>query len=211
MLLAPELVADILVRQGYLTAPQGDQIKKEARQLPKHMRSARAYEQRALAYEIVETLKFPNQKDGGTLGESDVAKAIAADANLTVVRIDTLNLNADLIESKTSRPFARRHRMLPIEMVNGKLKVALANPYDIEGIDSFRRMAGRELEFVVASEPDILKGLTEFYGLRHSVKKAERDLTAGIDLGNLEQLVRMKNEAEIESSDQHIVNAVEFM
>ncbi len=64
---------------------------------------------------------------------------------------------------------------------------------------------------MVASEPEILKALTEFYGLRHSVKRAERDLRAGIDLGNLEQFVRMKNEAEIESSDQHIVNAVEFM
>ena len=33
----------------------------------------------------------------------------------------------------------------------------------------------------------------------------------GIDLTNLEALVRMKSESEIESSDQHIVNAVEFM
>ncbi len=64
---------------------------------------------------------------------------------------------------------------------------------------------------MVASEPDVLKAITEFYGLRHSVKRAERDLSSGIDLGNLEQLVRMKNEAEIESSDQHVVNAVEFM
>ncbi len=211
MLLSPELVADVLVRQGYITAIQGEQIKKEARQLPKHLRSPRAYEQRAIAYEIIEGLKFPNAKGGGSLSEADVAQAIATDAGLTVVRIDTLSLNADLIESKTSRPFARRHRMLPIDSVGGKLRVALANPYDIEGIDSFRRMAGRDLELVVASEPDILKGLTEFYGLRHSVKRAERDLTAGIDLGNLEQLVRMKNETEIESSDQHIVNAVEFM
>ncbi len=65
--------------------------------------------------------------------------------------------------------------------------------------------------FVVASEPDILKALTEFYGLRHSVKRAEKDLNSGIDLGNLEQLSRMKSETEIESSDQHVVNAVEFM
>jgi general secretion pathway protein E len=43
------------------------------------------------------------------------------------------------------------------------------------------------------------------------VKRAERDLNSGIDLGNLEQLVRMKSETEIESSDQHVVNAVEFM
>ncbi|MDH3404761.1 MAG: GspE/PulE family protein, partial [Acidobacteriota bacterium] len=34
---------------------------------------------------------------------------------------------------------------------------------------------------------------------------------SGIDLGNLEALVRLKDSKEIESSDQHVVNAVEFM
>ncbi|MGE5234636.1 MAG: GspE/PulE family protein [Acidobacteriota bacterium] len=211
MNLTPELVADILVRQGYLTAPQGDEIKKEARQLPNRVRHARAFEQRAVAYEIVERLRFPNRKNGGPVGEHEIAQAIADDAKLQVVRIDTLSLNADLIESKTSRPFAKRHRMLPLEMAGGRLRVACSNPYDVEGIDSFRRLLGRDIELVVASEPDILRALNEFYGLRHSVKRAEKDLAAGIDLGNLEQLVRMKSETEIESSDRHIVNAVEFM
>jgi general secretion pathway protein E len=212
MNLTPELVADILVRQKYIAPEQGETIKAEAKALPSRMRSAHAYEQKALAYELILQLRLPNLKDsGGPLTEVDVAQAIAADARLGHVRIDALNLNADLIESKVSRPFAKRHRMIPLDMENGRLRVALANPYDIEGIDSFRRIAGRDITFIVASEPDILKALTEFYGLRHSVKRAERDLTAGIDLGNLEQLVRMKSEAEIESSDQHVVNAVEFM
>ncbi len=212
MNLTPELVADILVRRGHITAAHAESIKKEARQLPSRMRSHGAYEQKAIAYELVTSLRLPDLQDGGgPVGEQEIAEAIAADAGLPHVRIDTLNLNADLIESKVSRPFARRHRMIPLEMKNGRLKVACANPYDMEGIDSFRRIAGRELELVVASEPDILKAITEFYGLRHSVKRAERDLSAGIDLGNLEQLVRMKSESEIESSDQHVVNAVEFM
>jgi general secretion pathway protein E len=212
MNLTPELVADILVRQKYLAPEQGETIKAEAKALPSRMRSAHAYEQKALAYELVLQLRLPNLKDSGApLNEVDIAQAIAADARLGHIRIDALSLNADLIESKVSRPFAKRHRMIPLDMENGRLRVALANPYDIEGIDSFRRIAGRDITFIVASEPDILKALTEFYGLRHSVKRAERDLTAGIDLGNLEQLVRMKSETEIESSDQHVVNAVEFM
>jgi general secretion pathway protein E len=212
MNLTPELVADILVRQGFLKPEQGEAIKQEARALPRNLRNANAFEQRAVAYELVLQMRLPNQRDSGAaLGEADLALAIAKDAKLEHVRIDALNLNADLIESKMSRPFARRHRMIPLDMANGKLRVACANPYDIEGIDSFRRIAGRDIQLVVASEPDILKAITEFYGLRHSVKRAERDLSAGIDLGNLEQLVRMKNEAEIESSDQHVVNAVEFM
>ncbi|HWM90948.1 MAG TPA: ATPase, T2SS/T4P/T4SS family [Thermoanaerobaculia bacterium] len=212
MSLTPELVADILVRQGYITPDQGETIKQEARLMPARVRSASAYEQKSLAYEVVSRLRLPNLKDSGApLAELEIAQAIAADARLEHVRIDTLGLNADLIESKMSRPFAKRHRMIPLEMSNGRLRLACANPYDMEGIDSFKRIAGRDIELVVASEPELLKALTEFYGLRHSVKKAERDLTSGIDLGNLEQLVRMKNENEIESSDQHVVNAVEFM
>ncbi len=212
MNLTPHMVADILVRQGYVTPEQGETIKQEAKALPSRLRSSTAYEQKAVAYDLICQLRLPNGRDsGGSIGETDIALAIAADARLEHVRIDTLNLNADLIESKMSRPFARRHRMIPLDMANGRLRVACANPYDIEGLDSFRRIAGREIQLVVASEPEVLKAITEFYGLRHSVKRAERDLTAGIDLGNLEQLVRMKSESEIESSDQHVVNAVEFM
>ena len=212
MNLSPQAVAEILERQGVLTDQQAAELRREGANLPQKMRDPRAFQQRAVAYELVKNLGFSKQNGSeGTVNEIDVAKAIAADAGLEYVRIDTLSLNADLIEAGMSRPFARRHRMIPLEMIDGKLKVACANPFDIEGIDSFRRLSERELILVVASEPDILRAINEFYGLRHSVKRAERDLNASFDLGNLEQLVQMKSEHEIESSDQHVVNAVEFM
>ncbi len=211
MHLTPELVAEVLQRQGVLTEAQAGLVAKEAAKVPRH-RNPRAYEQRALAYEIIERLQFPSNEDAsGVLGEAEIARAIARDADLDYARIDPLRLDADLIESKVSRPFAKRHRMIPLTVREGRLQVACADPYDLESIDSLRRIAEQEIDLVVASEPDILRAINEFYGLRHAVKRAERDLSAGIDLGNLEQLVRMKSETEIESSDQHIVNAVEFM
>ncbi|MEE8526634.1 MAG: hypothetical protein V3T72_22080, partial [Thermoanaerobaculia bacterium] len=209
MYLTPEIIADVLERQQVLSADQVSEIKKQASSMPRHLRSPRAYEQRSVAYELVERLGLKSEKNGGTrIDEHTIAEAIAREAGMERIRIDPLQLDADLIESKISRPFAKRHRMIPLALEDGILKVALANPFNLESIDSFKRISGRELSLVVASEPEILKALTEFFGLRQSVKKAERDLTVGIDLGNLEQLVRMKNEAEIESSDQHIVNAV---
>jgi general secretion pathway protein E len=212
MSLTPEQLAEILQRQGVLTAEQVAQVRKEARSLPRRSRNPRAYEQRALAYETVQRLQFPSARDpSGVVGEVEIARAIASDAGLELVRIDPLDLDADLIESRISRPFAKRHRMIPLAMRDGRLQVACADPFDIESIDSFRRIVERDIELVVASEPEILKAINEFFGLRHSVKRAERDLSAGIDLGNLEALVRMKDESEIESSDKHIVNAVEFM
>ncbi|MEM6455422.1 MAG: ATPase, T2SS/T4P/T4SS family [Acidobacteriota bacterium] len=216
MHLTPEFVADTLVREGYLTADQGESLRQDVRNIPRHQRSAKAYEQRSLAYEIVLRPGFTVHPDAPAhpsepLDQQIIAQAIARRAKLPLVRIDPLALDVDLIESQISRPFARRHRMIPLALREGVLRVACANPFDLEALDSFRRIAGRELDLVVAAEPEVVKALTEFYGLRQSVKKAERDLSSGIDLGNLEQLVRMKNEVEIESSDQHIVNAVEYM
>ncbi|MEM8963905.1 MAG: ATPase, T2SS/T4P/T4SS family, partial [Acidobacteriota bacterium] len=212
MHLTPELVANLLVHNGILSQAQAEEVKKEARMMPRHLRSAKAYEQKSVAYELILRLGLtPQNGHGATLTEQMISEAIASEAKLEHTRIDTLALDADLIEGQISRPFARRHRMIPLQLSDGTLRVACANPFDIEGLDAFRRITGRDLELVVASEPEILKALTEFYGLRQSVKKAERDLAGGIDLGNLERLVRMKNEAEIETSDQHIVNAVEYM
>ncbi|HET9767064.1 MAG TPA: ATPase, T2SS/T4P/T4SS family, partial [Thermoanaerobaculia bacterium] len=214
MSISPELLAEVLQRQGLIDATQAAAVKKEARLLPQRVRASRAYELRPIGYEVVLRMGF--QVAGGNgqtreLAENDIAAALANDAGMEYVRIDTLSLDADLIEKQISRPFARKHRLIPLSLSNGKLRVALGNPFDIDALDSYRRMAGRELLAVVAAEPEILKALNEFYGLRHSVKRAERDLSSGIDLGNLEQLVRMKSATEIESSDQHIVNAVEFL
>lgn len=211
-MLTVETVGAILERQGLLTGEQRGRLEREARSLPAAYRNPRTSDQRALAYELIERLRFPcADSASGYLGEHEVAQAIARDAELPYVRIDPLTLNADLMESKMSRPFAKRQRMLPLDVENGRLRVVCADPYDHEAIDSFRRITGRELEILVASEPEILRSINEFYGLRHAVRRAEADLTQGVDLGNLEALVRLKSDSELEASDQHVVNAVEFM
>ncbi len=212
MSLTPEAVAAILVRQGLLTEDQAEDVGKEAGLHGTRPEGVRSFEQNAPAYDVIESLALPDQREPKrTIGETDIARAIASEAEREFVRIDPLKLNADFIEARMSRPFAKRHRMLPLGLSNGRLQVACADPFDLEAIDSFRRIAGREIEIKVASEREILRAINEFYGLRQSVTRAERDLRAGFDLGNLEQLVRMKSSQELESSDQHVVNAVEFM
>ena len=212
MSLTPSRLADVLERQGWISPEQAEQVRREARVLAPRMRKQLAADMKAQAYELVASFRFPSRRDPAVaVGEQEIAQALAAEAGLELVRIDPLALDADLIEKRISRPFARRHRMLPLDVSDGVLRVACADPFDMESLDAFKRIAGRDVKLVLAAEPEILKALTEFVGLRYAVKRAEKDLRSGIDLGNLEQLVRMKNESEIESSDQHIVNAVEYM
>ena len=158
MSLGASQLAQILQRQGVLSTDQADQVVKEARTAPGREGNARAFEQRARAYDLVQRLQFPSTNSPtGVLGEVEIAKAIADDANLDFVRIDPLNLDADLIESRISRPFAKRHRMLPLGMHNGRLQVACADPYDLESIDSFRRIVEREIGVGIDRRPGVGK------------------------------------------------------
>ena len=117
-----------------------------------------------------------------------------------------------MVQSKISRPFARKYRIVPVAVRDGKLVVAMVNPFDTTAIDSYRPMAKQELDLVVSAESDVMGVINEQYGFRTSITKANRDLNRGaIDLGNLEQYIKLKSGAEIEASDAHIVNAVDFL
>jgi len=148
---------------------------------------------------------------GDALGEDALTELFAAKVGLPYVKLDPLELDGEFVTSVFSKPFARKHTMLAIADGPKAIRVATCNPFDRWAIESVERVAQKSLELVIATKSDILRLITEFYGFRGSVKRAEQALRSGADLGNLEQFVRMKTEREIEASDQHVVHAVEYM
>ena len=142
-----------------------------------------------------------------------LARLIAEDAHLKFFKIDPLKLDVEMIEAKISRPFARKHKMTPVAVRDGKLVVAVVNPFDNVAFDTYHQMVKQDIELVVASDSDVMGVINEQYGFRASVTKAERDLRGdGFALiSNLEQYVKLKSGSEIETSDAHIVNAVDFL
>ena len=150
--------------------------------------------------------------NGTRIDDFLLARLIAEDAHLPFFKIDPLKLDVEMIEAKISRPFARKHQMVPVAIRDGKLIVSVVNPFDTVAFDSYQQMVKQEIETVVSAESDVMGVINEQYGFRASVTKAERDLSRGaIDLSNLEQYVKLKSGAEIEASDAHIVNAVDFL
>jgi general secretion pathway protein E len=64
----------------------------------------------------------------------------------------------------------------------------------------------------VSTKSDIIKLIREFYGFKRSIVLAEQELVSPlVDLGNLEQYSKLKSVSEIESTDKHIKNAVEYL
>lgn len=164
------------------------------------------------AIDIVSSMAVTDATDPDrTLSSERITEAVAHHFGLPYVKIDPLKLNAQLITSTLSRPFARRHNVVPLELEGGMLTVAVTNPLAAELFDELRRITNYKLRVVLSPRADIQKIITEVYGFRKSVKAAVEQISGGHDLGNLEQFIQLKRVDEIEATDKHIVNAVEYI
>ena len=146
--------------------------------------------------------------------DEDTICQIAAEAwEIPYRKIDPLKLDLNQVTSSIPMSFAIRHLMLPLTVQNRVLTVAMANPFDHEAINDIARATQMKVEVVFASRSDIIKFINEFYGFRHHISEAETRFGGGmgVDLGNLEQYVRLKSSDELPSNDQHIVNAVNHL
>ncbi|MEA2417151.1 MAG: ral secretion pathway protein [Thermoanaerobaculia bacterium] len=207
-------LGELLQNAGFVDEKQKVEIDNLDRQLRAQARSARARgEEEASPFKALMGMNLTDASGSGMrIDDFLLARLIAEDAALKFYKIDPLKLDVEMIESKISRPFARKHRMTPVAVRDGKLIVAVVNPFDTVALDTYHQMVKQEIEIVVASESDVMGVITEQYGFRASVTKAGRDLGRGaIDLSNLEQYVKLKSGNEIETSDAHIVNAVDFL
>ena len=204
----------LLFNAGFIDERQRGDVEAADRQFRLQARGSKLRtEEEGSPFKIVAAMNLTDASGNATrIDDFLMARLIAEDAHLPFFKIDTLKLDVEMIESRISRPFARKHKLVPVAVRDGKLVVAMVNPFDTMAIDSYRPMAKQDLELVVSSESDVMGVINEQYGFRASVTKAERDLNKGsIDLGNLEQYIKLKSGAEIETSDAHIVNAVDFL
>ena len=206
-------LGDLLFNAGFIDEKQRAEVENTDKQFRSSAKSKSRADDEQSPFKALVGMNLTDASGSGTrIDDFLIARLIAEDAHLHFFKIDPLKLDVEMIESKISRPFARKHKMIPVAVRDGKLIVAVVNPFDTVGVDTFRQMVKQEIELVVASESDIVGVITEQYGFRASVTKAQRDLGRGaIDLSNLEQYVKLKSGQDIETSDAHIVNAVDFL
>jgi general secretion pathway protein E len=161
--------------------------------------------------EIVAMARIPYPGLERVISEDDVMQAVATATGLAYKKLDPLKLNLEVVTGILSRPFARRHVVIPIELEGLRLKVAVSNPFDHELFENIKRITGYEVEPILCSKTDLLRIITEFFGFKRSVSAAEKQFGEGVDISNLEQFVRLKSITDIEATDKHIINAVEYL
>ncbi len=162
--------------------------------------------------EIIESMNLQIPNNGNTqITEEVIMKAVAKHFKMPFVKIDPLKLDTDIVTKIISRPYALKHQLVPIKLSGNTLTIATSNPFGREGIDRIRQSKGYDIDLVISIKSDIMKIVAEFYGFKSSIDAAQNELSSEIDLGNLEQYVKLKSMSELASTDQHIINAVEYL
>jgi general secretion pathway protein E len=100
--------------------------------------------------------------------------------------------------------------MMPFAFKNGVHEVALYDPIKLEALAEIERANKISIKPYLSTRTDISRMLSEFFGFQRSISEAEVDLAKPmVDLGNLEQYVKINRAGEINSSDHHITTAVD--
>jgi general secretion pathway protein E len=214
-------VAQILLKRGLINEIQFHDIvvkgDAQAAKLQSYQQSgySRRFHQVPDQVSPAETISSFNLEivagNGKLLTEDAITEVIAATVGMEYVKIDPLKLDLEVVTVHIPRPFAIKNLIVPIEGRGGEVTLAVADPFNDEVIEELRTLKKLDIKRVLSSRSDILKILREFFGFRASVLAAENETGTTVDLGNLEQYVKLKGHHEIESTDKHIINAVDFL
>src|SRR2546423_7731152 len=95
----------------------------------------------------------------------DVTQAKAAHFGAEVVSLSAMKIGDEVIAA-IPRHIARKYRVVPVFKHENSVTVAIADPSDLDTIDSLTHLLHAEINLQVASEADIEEALGKYYGER---------------------------------------------
>ncbi len=219
--LSAQNVCRTLLKKGLITSGQAEKILKkkdvlEARLKKQKNRNQASGTRSANPVNSIDIIAALNLEcsgaDSRVLDEELIFQTLADEWEIPFKKIDPLKLDLNLVTTTIPRSFAMKHLVLPIAIKDGHLTVATPNPFNVEVMEDIARASQLNVKVVVTSKSDIVKLINEFFGFKRSIAEAEHQFAGpSVDLGNLEQYVRLKSADELPSTDQHVVNAVNYL
>jgi general secretion pathway protein E/type IV pilus assembly protein PilB len=155
-----DYLADILVDLGFVSAEKVAETRREAQ---------------AAGVGMVDLL-VANK----AVKPADVTQAKASHFGAEVVNLSELKIADDVIAA-IPRNIARKYRVVPIYKHDSSITIAIADPSDLDTIDSLTHLLQAEIDLRVASEADIEAALSKYYAERGSGVATDPRLQAVIE------------------------------
>ncbi len=100
----------------------------------------------------------------GFVSSKKHAETLAGYLQLPYVEISELEELEAIPDLPLSVKFLRQHRILPMELSDGRLKLGMANPTDLVLLQNIRKAYGFEIEVIVADGAEIDRKIEDLYG-----------------------------------------------
>src|SRR5438067_8450478 len=153
---------ELLFNAGFIDEKQRAEVENTDKQFRASAKSKSRAEDEASPFKALAAMNLTDASGTGTrIDDFLLARLIAEDAGLHFFKIDTLKLDVSMVESKISRPFARKHRLVPVAVRDGKLIVAVVNPFDNVALDSYQQMRKQDIHVVFSAESDVMCVINE--------------------------------------------------
>jgi general secretion pathway protein E len=160
--------------------------------------------------EIVVAASLPHPtRQHRRLDEDTVAEVLAAKSGTAYRKLDPLRLDSELITKTLSRPFVRRHAVIPVGQDGEGLELALTDPFDSLLRVQIEDLIQQPIRYVVSSKRDILAIIDRVYGFRTSIARADRELGSGNRSNAIVDLVELRSASDLaKGDDEAVVSAV---
>lgn len=112
--------------------------------------------------------------------QADVTQAKAAHFGAEVVNLNDIRIEDDVINT-IPRHIARKYRVVPVFKHDNTITVAIADPSDLDTIDSLTHLLQAEIDLRVASEQEIEACLSKYYADRSGGMTADPRLKEAIE------------------------------
>ena len=150
------------------------------------------------------------------LTEDLIMRAVSNKKKIQFKKLDPLKLDMEIVTKTIPRSFAINNMILPFDIRNGVLEVVSCYPDNRMVLEDIEQATQLKVHRYLSTRTDISKMLAEFFGFQRSISAAEVQFGApgvggAVDIGNLEQYVRLSSSQELSSSDQHIKAAVNHL
>jgi len=150
--------------------------KKRRRHLGEILYKAGLVEKQALL-DAIKTSKAQKKQVGqilielGLINEEILAKAIAKQFGLEYINLDSITVPDDAV-NLIPEELIKKHNVLPLGMNNGKLRIVISDPLDLDMMDAIRFRVNTDLEYCIASPIKLRTYIKDSF---ESVSKEEDD------------------------------------
>ncbi len=135
--------------------------------------------------------------DMGLATEVQIYETLGLQLGVPFVDLQALALDPNVV-SLISQELAEKHGVLPIELENGQLQLAMSNTVDVVAIDDVRAVTGLDIRPVLAPESEIRGCIEKYFHIDTAINELVEDMTTE-DV--VEVLQEEEEEAETAAED----------